>query len=100
MKKLISLPLCVALLIVCLPNSLRAQSAEDGFNPIADDSALCLAMQTNGQILVGGRFENLAEEAHGGLGRLNADGSLDTTFTNGTDHSRKVQHSMPARAGR
>jgi uncharacterized delta-60 repeat protein len=37
----------------------------------------CLAVQTNGQIIVGGWFTNLAGGFRYSLGRINADGSLD-----------------------
>ena len=42
-------------------------------------------MQADGKILVGGDFTTLAGQSRGCLGRLNADGSLDTTFTNGAN---------------
>ena len=44
-----------------------------------------LAVQADGKILVGGWFTTLAGESRSHLGRLNADGSLDTTFTNGVN---------------
>ena len=59
--------------------------ADDGFDPVANHSVRCLAVQTNGQILVGGEFTTLAGYTRNFLGRLNADGSLDTTFTNEAD---------------
>ena len=39
-----------------------------------------LAVQTDGRILVGGIFDTLDGLPYGSLGRLNADGTLDTTF--------------------
>ena len=39
-----------------------------------------LAVQRDGKILVGGNFTNLAGAQRSGLGRLNADGSLDASF--------------------
>jgi len=41
------------------------------------NTVYCLAVQTNGQILVGGWFTNLAGGFRYSLGRINADGSLD-----------------------
>ena len=45
-----------------------------------------LALQADGKILVGGNFTALAGQAREHLGRLNADGTLDTTFTNGANN--------------
>ena len=45
-----------------------------------------LAVQADGKILVGGCFETLGGEPRENLGRLNANGSLDTTFNPGVDH--------------
>ncbi|HKQ39934.1 MAG TPA: Calx-beta domain-containing protein, partial [Verrucomicrobiae bacterium] len=44
-----------------------------------------VALQTNGQVLIGGDFQLNTSGSHYSLARLNADGSLDTTFrgTNG-----------------
>ena len=49
--------------------------------------AVCdaLAVQADGKILVGGNFTTLAGQPRSHLGRLNPDGSLDTTFTNGAN---------------
>jgi uncharacterized delta-60 repeat protein len=44
------------------------------------DAVLTIAIQADGKILVGGGIDELNGEEHFGLGRLNADGSLDTTF--------------------
>ena len=44
-----------------------------------------LAVQPDGKILVGGNFTTLGGQPRSYLGRLNADGSLDTTFTNGAN---------------
>jgi len=43
----------------------------------------CLALQTNGQILIGGAFANINGLAHYNIGRLYADGTLDTNFNAG-----------------
>ena len=44
------------------------------------DSVLSVVVQADGKILVGGGIAELNYEDHYGLGRLNADGTLDTTF--------------------
>lgn len=40
----------------------------------------CLAVQTNGQILVGGSFSSLGGRPCNGLGRISSTGTLDTSF--------------------
>ncbi len=75
----------LALLAFFLPQAVGAQSADDGFNPGADNSVYCMAVQADGKVLVGGDFTTLGGQARSYLGRLNPDGSLDATFTNGAD---------------
>ena len=56
------------------------------FKAEADNMVNCLAIQTDGKILVGGMFTSLygqSAQSRSYLGRLNADGSLDTTFRPG-----------------
>jgi len=43
----------------------------------------CLTLQTNEQILIGGPFQQINGQTHLNIGRLNADGSLDTNFNAG-----------------
>ena len=61
----------------------------DGFNPGAGGlSPLVvgsLALQADGKVLVGGNFTSLAGQSCSYLGRLNADGSLDSGFKAGVD---------------
>ncbi|MGD0745177.1 MAG: immunoglobulin domain-containing protein [Verrucomicrobiota bacterium] len=56
---------------------------DPAFNPGADAVVECLALQADGKILVGGFFSTLAGQARNSLGRLNADGSVDTSFNPG-----------------
>ncbi len=42
-----------------------------------------IVLLANGQILIGGGFDSYNGVAEGGVARLNADGSLDTTFQSG-----------------
>lgn len=44
-----------------------------------------LAVQADGKILVGGIFTTLGGQSRIGIGRLNADGTLDTSFNPGAD---------------
>lgn len=53
---------------------------DSGFDPSPNGSVICLALQSNGRILVGGSFSMLAGEKQHYLGRLNRDGTLDATF--------------------
>ncbi len=46
-----------------------------------------LALQSNGQIIVGGSFASLNTVARTNLGRLNADGSLDANFNASTNQT-------------
>ncbi len=57
----------------------------DDFNPGADGRVRSLAVQPDGKILVSGMFETLGGQPRDFLGRLNADGTLDTTFHPGAD---------------
>src|SRR6266436_1489934 len=57
----------------------------DSFNPGANGSVFCLAVQADGKILVGGFFTTLGGQSRNYIGRLNADGTLDTGFFPGAD---------------
>jgi uncharacterized delta-60 repeat protein len=68
----------------------QAQSALDGFDPGANNPVNALAVQADGKILVGGDFTTLGGGGTGTttryyIGRLNADGSLDTSFNPGAN---------------
>jgi uncharacterized delta-60 repeat protein len=64
---------------------------DTGFNPGA--SGVCapyvyaLAVQADGKIIVGGGFTTLGGQTRNCLGRLNADGTLDSTFNTGVSRS-------------
>ena len=45
-----------------------------------DAEVLALAVQTNGQIIVGGNFDRINDEPRNSIARLNADGTLDIMF--------------------
>ena len=57
--------------------------AADTFNPGANSDVYCLAEQADGRILVGGTFTTLGGQTRNRIGRLNSDGTLDTTFNPG-----------------
>jgi uncharacterized delta-60 repeat protein len=46
----------------------------------ANDQVLCMALQSDGKIIVGGYFSSINGVDRNGLTRLNADGSLDNSF--------------------
>ena len=46
----------------------------------ADNQVLCIALQSDGKILIGGDFLNFGATAQKYIARLNTDGTLDTTF--------------------
>jgi len=62
-------------------------SLDSSFNPgaggLSDPSVNSLAVQADGKILVGGEFTTLAGQPRNYIGRLNADGSLDSSFNPG-----------------
>jgi uncharacterized delta-60 repeat protein len=47
----------------------------------ANDIVFAVAAQPNGQVLIGGQFTQVDSAAHNGVARLNANGSLDSSFT-------------------
>ena len=58
-------------------------SIDAGFqNPAvgSGSSVDAIAVQPDGKILIGGSFTNVGGQSHGGIARLNSDGSLDATF--------------------
>ena len=58
----------------------------DSLNPGADTAVYCIALQTDGKILLGGLFTTLGGQAHKYCGRLNADGTVDTEFEPGSNN--------------
>src|SRR5262249_46832808 len=54
--------------------------APDSLNPGANGDVNIMLPLSDGKILVGGYFSTLGGSARPGLGRLNAEGTLDTSF--------------------
>jgi uncharacterized delta-60 repeat protein len=46
---------------------------------------MCFAVQPDGKVVVGGAFDTLGGQSHVNIGRLNADGTVDTGFNPGAD---------------
>jgi len=71
---------------------------DTSFNPGAGGAFVhvdSLAVQADGKILVGGLFGTLAGQSRFNIGRLNADGTLDTRFNPGAD---SIVHSLAMQA--
>jgi uncharacterized delta-60 repeat protein len=54
--------------------------ADAGFNPDADSGVFSLAVQPDGNLVIGGDFTAVGGVTHGRLARVNADGTLDASF--------------------
>lgn len=65
---------------------------DPGFNPpaITNGAVFALAVQTDGKVVIGGNFTNVAGVPRNRIARLNADGSLDTLFDPGTGANASV----------
>jgi hypothetical protein len=79
---------CLLVPILWLVSSgpaLAQSPVADSFNPGADNDEYSLTVQADGKILVGGLFTTLGGQTRNYIGRLNADGTLDTSFNPGAD---------------
>ena len=67
-------------------------SLDENFDPGegANDPINALALQREGKVLIGGSFTGVNGVPRAGLARLNADGSVDTSFQPGTPPARNV----------
>lgn len=54
------------------------------FNSVSNPIVYSAALQTNGQVVIGGAFTNINGFDRRNIARLNADGSVDTNFNPGT----------------
>src|SRR5437899_2480116 len=66
--------------------ALALSALPDSFNPVAGGImpwVYSLAVQADGKIVVGGTFSTLGGQTRKGIGRVNADGTLDTSFNPG-----------------
>jgi uncharacterized delta-60 repeat protein len=53
----------------------------DAFNPLPDGSAVAVAIQSDGKIVIASQLQNVDDVPVSDIARLNVDGSLDTSFT-------------------
>ena len=58
-------------------------SVDTSFNPNPDGEVFALAVQADGKIVMGGRFGSLGGQTRYSLGRLYANGTLDSSFNPG-----------------
>ena len=75
-------------------------SLDSSFNPGSDGNVLAMAVQPDGKILVGGGFFRLGVEGSGTttrsmIGRLNPDGSLDSSFDPGANNAVRALAVQP-----
>jgi len=98
MKK-IFLSIAVLLAIVSSslgrPGSVNAAVGNDIFNPNVNDVVYTTALQSDGKILVGGGFSQISGTSRSSIGRLNPDGSLDTTFNPGANNAVRIIVGQP-----
>lgn len=81
-----------ALLLASACSAAIAQSHVDGFAPDVNGTVHAIAVQSDGKILIGGRFTSVAGSLRTNLARLNPDGSLDSPFTAAADFSVYATH--------
>jgi uncharacterized delta-60 repeat protein len=77
-------------------------SLDASFNPGAgpNSGVRCLALEPDGKILIGGIFTSVGGVPRGRLARLNADGSLDASFSPGEGASEVVRWLAPQADGK
>jgi uncharacterized delta-60 repeat protein len=63
----------------------------NAFSTTCNSNILSIAVQTDGKIIVGGNFTTIAGSTQSYLARLNADGSIDSTFSAGLTSRGFVQ---------
>lgn len=68
-------------------------SVNTAFSVVMGDNGIVITMfvQSDNRILIGGSFVGLNEDFRGGLARLNANGTTDTSFITGLDGESAVQ---------
>lgn len=75
-------------------------SLDTGFKVMTDDFVKAIAVQQDGKILIGGQFHWVRPTGSGtnttfwGVARLNADGTLDSTFKNAPAGKVKSNHNV------
>src|ERR1700689_5149847 len=93
MKRLTTTTTSACILASTFLSHAQPGSLDMTFNPGSGANAAiaCMALETNGQIVIGGNFTSFNGASQNYVARLNADGSLDTTFYPGVGPSGAVQ---------
>ena len=74
--------LVFGLLLTTLVNVTARGQRADNFNPNVDSTVFAIELQPDGKILIGGAFTSVGGQTRNQVARVNADGTLDTTFVN------------------
>lgn len=82
---LIAILLFAQLVNSALPVKVEAEVVDGFFNPNVNGEVFTTAVQSTGNILVGGSFSAISSTTRSRIGRLNPDGSLDHTFDPGAN---------------
>ncbi len=86
MSSLPSILVAGLLLVSVTVRSVAAPGDVDAtFNPDINDTVFCSVVQTDGKILIGGRFSAVGGSPRNHIARLNANGTLDTSFNPNAD---------------
>ncbi len=70
----------MAALLVGHTETVRGQSALDGFDPNANGTVFAVVVQPDGKILLGGDFTSVLGATRNHIARLNPNGTLDAAF--------------------
>ncbi len=83
--------LIFGLVTAIAPPSARADLVVDGFNPSADGQVMAALELPDGKIMFGGFFTSIGGVNRNAIARVNADGSLDTSFDLGLNSGSSVR---------
>lgn len=75
----------ISLFFLSSHQKINAQTTIESFYPNANGMISSIVVQANGKILIGGEFTTIGGQEKKYLARLNADGTLDTTFNSGAN---------------
>jgi len=84
-----ALPVFLLCWMSSLP-SVLGQGGLDSFNPNANGRVRALAVQSDGRIVIGGNFTSVSTTNRNHVARVNADGSLDSSFDPGAGANGEV----------
>lgn len=73
--------------VLCMSQSVSAQSALDSFNPNPNGRIRATLVQPDGKIIIGGNFTTILGVSRKYIARLNPDGTLDPTFAPNANNS-------------